>query len=103
VSGERYACKDGVFGVSYSGVNLDVARMYLDKRYIVLKLANVRYLMNMLYLVQALVIKYTQTRDDVMSYVASARWRTEFIQPRPSSTADIPYDRQFEEVKMPLI
>jgi hypothetical protein len=40
--GERYACKDGVFGLSYSGGNLDVARMYLDKRYIVLKLANLR-------------------------------------------------------------
>jgi hypothetical protein len=31
---ERYACKDGVFGLSYSGGNLDVARMYFDKRYI---------------------------------------------------------------------
>jgi hypothetical protein len=45
--GERYARKDGVFGLSYSGGNLDVAGMYLDKRYIVFKLANLRYLMNM--------------------------------------------------------
>jgi hypothetical protein len=101
--GERYACKDGVFGMSYSGGNLDVARIYLDKRYIVFKLANLRYLMNILYLVQALVTKYNQTSDDVASYGASARGRTEFIQPRPSSTADIPYDRLFAEVKMPLI
>jgi hypothetical protein len=77
--------------------------MYLDKRYIVLKLANLRYLMNMLYLVQALLNKYTEAHGDVMSYVSSARGRTEFIQPPPSSTANIPYDRLFEEVKMPLI
>jgi hypothetical protein len=101
--GERYACKDGVFGLSYGGGNLDVARMYLDKRYIVFKLANLCYLKNMLYLVQTLLNKYTQTHDAVLSYVASARGRTEFIQPHPSSTADIPYDRLFEEVKMPLI
>jgi hypothetical protein len=101
--GERYACKDGVFELSYSGGYLDVPRLYLDKRYIVLKLANLRYLMNMLYLVQALVNKYTQTHDDVMSNVASARGRTVFIHPHPSSTADITYDRLFEEVKMPLI
>jgi hypothetical protein len=82
---------------------LDVARIYLDKRYIVLKLANLRYLMNMLYLEQALLNKYTQAHDDVMSYVASVRGRTEFIQPHTSSTADIPYDQLFEEVKMPLI
>jgi uncharacterized protein (DUF1786 family) len=31
----RYACKDSVFGLSYSGGNLEVARMYLDKSYII--------------------------------------------------------------------
>jgi hypothetical protein len=101
--GERYACKDGVFGLFCSGGNFYVARMYLDKRYIVFKLANLRYLMNMLYLVQAQVNKYTHAHDDVMSYVASARGRTEFIQTNPSSTADITCDRLFEEVKIPLI
>jgi hypothetical protein len=29
---ERYACKDGVFGLSYSGGNQVVARIYLDER-----------------------------------------------------------------------
>jgi hypothetical protein len=53
--GERYACKDWVFGLSYSGGSLDVAQMYLEKVYIVLKLANLRYLMYMLYLLQSLV------------------------------------------------
>jgi hypothetical protein len=100
---ERYACRDGVFGLSYSGGNLDVGRMYLDKRYIVFKLANLCYLINMLYLVQVQLDKYIREQDDVISYVANVRGRTEFIKPNPSSTADIPYDRLFEEVKMPLI
>jgi hypothetical protein len=59
--------------------------------------------MNTLYLVQALLNKYTEAHGDIMLYVASARGRPEFIQPHSSSTADIPYDRLFEEVKMPLI
>jgi hypothetical protein len=65
--GERYACKNSECGMSYSGGILDGARMYLDKRYIIFKFANLRYLMNMLNLVQVPVDKCTQACDDVMS------------------------------------
>jgi hypothetical protein len=36
--GERSACKDGVFGLMYSGGTNSVARMYQDTRYIILNL-----------------------------------------------------------------
>jgi hypothetical protein len=100
---ERYACKDGVFRLLYSGGNRTVARMCLDTRSIIYKLAEVRYLMNMLNVVQVLVSKYTEARDNVRSYAASACGFSEFFQPNPLSTSDIPYDRLFEEIKMPLI
>jgi hypothetical protein len=49
---EHYACKDGVFRLLYSGGNRAVAIMCLDKRYIIFKLADLCYLMNMLNFVQ---------------------------------------------------
>jgi hypothetical protein len=100
---ERSACKDGVFGLSYSGGSRAIARMYLDKRYIIFKLADLRYLMNMLNFVQVLVSKYTLVRDDVRSYAASARGSTGFIEPNPLSTCNIPYYRLFDEIKMHLL
>jgi hypothetical protein len=77
---ERYACKDGVFGLLYNGGNQAVARMYQDERYIIFKLADLRYIMKMMNFVQVLVATYTLARDDVRSYAASARGFTEFIE-----------------------
>jgi hypothetical protein len=53
--------------------------------------------------VQEQVSKYTEARDDVSSYAASAAGYTEFVEPIPLSTSDIPYVRLFNEIKMPLI
>jgi hypothetical protein len=89
---ERCTCEDGVFGLSYSVGNPAVARMYLDKRYIIFTLPDLHYLMNMLNFVEVLVEKYTLARDNVRSYAASARGSTEFIKSNPLSTCDIPYD-----------
>jgi hypothetical protein len=63
--GERYAFKDGVFGLLYSGGTRSVARMYQDTGYIVFKLADLRYVIKIMNFVQLLQAKYFLPRDDV--------------------------------------
>jgi hypothetical protein len=69
---ERYTFRDGVFRLFYGGGEQAVARMCLDKRYVIYKLGELKYLMNMLHIVQELVRSFTTTRNDVSSYAASA-------------------------------
>jgi hypothetical protein len=63
--GESYTCRDGVFRLQCSGT-CSVARMYQDKRFIVLKLDELRYLMNMQHLV---LVQQTK-------YILARRWRS---------------------------
>jgi hypothetical protein len=101
--GERYTFRDGVFRLLYRGGNQAVARMCLDKRYILFKLMELRYLMNMLNIVQEQVSTFTNARDDVRSYAACADGYTDFVEPNPLISSDIPYVGLFNELKMSLI
>jgi hypothetical protein len=102
--GERYACKDSVFWLVYSGGTTRVVRMYQDTRYIIFKFADLRYLIKMVNFVQVLQAKCILVRDDFRPYPASALGSTEFIEPNPLaiSTCVIPYDHLFDELKMPF-
>jgi hypothetical protein len=59
--------------------------------------------MTILHIVQELVGSFTVTRNDVISYAASARGYTEFVEPNPLCSTDIPHVRLFNELKTPLI
>jgi hypothetical protein len=100
---ERYTFRDGVFRLLLGGGEQAVARMCLDKRYVIYKLEELKYLMNMLHIVQELVRICTAARDDVSSYAVSSSVYTEFVEPNPRSSSDIPYVRLFNELKTPLI
>jgi hypothetical protein len=100
---ERYTFRDGVFRLLYSGSDRAVVRMCLDKRYIIFKLADLRYLLNMLNIVLEQVSTYTVAGYDVISYAACANGYTEFVEPNTLSSSDIPYVRLFKEIKMSLI
>jgi hypothetical protein len=89
-SGERYACKDGVFGLLYNGETHSVARMYQGTQYIIFKLADLRYLMSMVNFVQIQQGKYIVTRDDVRAYAIAALGSSEFVEPNPAFTSFIP-------------
>jgi hypothetical protein len=84
--GESYACKDGVFGLLYSGGTHSVARMYQDTKYIIFKLADLRYLMNMVHLVQVRQARYILPRDDVGAYAIAALGSSEFVELNPAAT-----------------
>jgi hypothetical protein len=75
----------------------------LDKRFVIYKLGELKYLMTILHIAQELVCSFTVTRDDVSSYAASASCYTEFVEPKTLSSTDIPYVRLFNELKTPLI
>jgi hypothetical protein len=83
---ERYTFRDGVFPLLYGGGEQAVARLCLDKRFVIYKLGELKYPMNMLHIVQELVRTYTATREDVSSYAASASGYTEFVEPNPLSS-----------------
>jgi hypothetical protein len=78
--------------------------MYQNKRFVTFKRDDLRYLMNMLHLVQVHQTKYILARDDVRTYAIAALGSAEFVEPNPAaiSTCLIPYDQMFDEIKMPL-
>jgi hypothetical protein len=100
---EPYTFRDRIFRLMYGGGDQAVARLCLDKRFVIYRLEKLKYLMTMLHIVQELVGSFTVTRDDVRSYAVSASGYTEFVEPCPLSSTDIPYVRLFNELKTPLI
>jgi hypothetical protein len=97
--GERYVCKDGVFGLQCSGTN-SVAKMYQN---VIFKLADLRYMMNMLHFVQVRQTKYILARDDVRAYAIAALGSSEFVESNPAVTGLTPYDKLFDELKTIII
>jgi hypothetical protein len=72
-------------------------------RFVIFKLANLRYLTNMLHFVQVQQTKYILARNDVMAYAVAALGSIEFVEPSPMATSLIPYDQLFDEIKTLLI
>jgi hypothetical protein len=70
--GVSFTFRDGVFRLLYGVGEHAVARMCLDKRYVIFMLGELKYLMNMLHIVQDLMSTFTASRGDVSSYAASA-------------------------------
>jgi len=68
---EQYVYKDGDFRLNSTG-NYRVARLYLEKRYISLRLADLQYLQRMFHVVQNQLNVYTLSLRDVLSYVILA-------------------------------
>jgi hypothetical protein len=79
------------------------ARMYQDTRFVIFKLDALRYLMNMLHIVQVLQTKYILAQDDVRAYAIGVLRSTEFVELQPTICGLIPYDQLFDELKTPLI
>jgi hypothetical protein len=78
--GKRYTCKDDVFKLLCSGTD-NVARIYQKKGFVTFKRYDLRYLMNMLHLVQDQQTRCILARDDV-AYALLARGSCEFVEPQ---------------------
>jgi len=69
---EQYGCKDGDFRMNTTGI-YRVARLYLDKQYISLKLFDLQYLSRIFHVVQTHLNAYTLALPDVLPYVTAAK------------------------------
>ena len=88
--GEHYTCKDGPFRLQ-SGETYTTAIMYRDKKCVSFKLADLRYMMNMLHFVQVEQTKYNLAQNDVMAFAIAALGSIEFVEPSHTATSLIPY------------
>jgi len=95
---EQYVCKDGDFGLNMVGTS-GVARLYLDKQYINLKLADLQDLREMFHVVQNQLNVYTLSLPDVLSYVTVALTSVNYIEPAPNASKHIMFSRLFDELK----
>jgi len=95
---EQYVCKDGAFRLNTTGTN-EVARLYLEKQYISLRLADLQYLREMFHVVQNQLNVYTLCLPDVLSYVTFALTSPNYVEPAPNSSKHIMYSHLFEELK----
>ena len=98
--GNQYACKDDLFRLQTNGMYV-VSRIYLGKQF-GFKLVELPYLMNMLHFVRDQKIKYILAQNNVIAYVIAALGWTEFVDPLPTSSNHILYDRLFDELKIAL-
>jgi hypothetical protein len=73
--------------------------MYQDKRFVTFKLDDLRYLMNMLHLLQGQQTRYILARDDDMAYAIAALDSREFVEPQSAVCGLILYDQLFDEIK----
>jgi len=95
---EQYVCKDGAFRLNTIGTN-EVARLYLEKQYISLRLADLRYLREMFHVVQNQLNVYTLCLHDVLSYVTVALTSPNYVELTHNSSKHIMYSHLFEELK----
>ena len=100
--GEHYMCKDDLFRLQSAGT-YTAARMYRDKKFVNFKLADLRYMMNMLNFVQVQQTKYILAQNYVMAYAVVALGSIEFVEPPHTATSLILYDLLFDELKTLLI
>ena len=78
------------------------ARIYLDRRYISLKLGDLQCLSRIFYVVQNQLNAYTASLPGVLAYVNVALTSINYVNPTLNASTHISYIQLFEELKMPL-
>jgi len=95
---EQYVCKDGDFRLNTVGTT-GVARLYLDKQYINIKLADLQYLREMFHVVQYQLNVYALSLPDVLPFVTVAVTSVNYVEPALNASKHIIFSRLFEEIK----
>ena len=75
--GEHYTCKDSPFCLQSGGTHT-TARMYRDKKCVSFKLADLRYMMNVLHFIQVQQTQYILAQN-VVAFVVAALGSIEFL------------------------
>ena len=81
---EQFACSDVIFRLNRTG-SYRTAILYIEKQYITLKLQDLRYLINMLYIVHNQLNSYMAALPDLVIYVIPTLTSDTYVE--PTSTA----------------
>ena len=99
--GELYTCKDDSFRLRSCKTHNN-ARMYRDRNCVSSKLTDLRYMMNILHMVQAQQAQYILAQTDVTAFAIAALGSIEFVEPPHTTAGLIPYGQLFDEHKVQL-
>jgi hypothetical protein len=99
---EQYTCKDGPFRLRTSKTHNN-ARLYHDRKCVSSTLKDLRYMMEMLHMVQAQQSQHILAQADVMAFAFAALGPIEFVEPPHITAGLIPYGKLFDELKLHLI
>jgi hypothetical protein len=89
---------DDDFAISTTASN-NVARFSMSGQRIQFKVAELRYLKDMFYIVQNQLTHYISALPDLMTYVAQVIGSTEFVKPAVNMSPNISYHQLYEELK----
>jgi len=79
-----------------------MARLYLDKQYIGLRLVDLQYLSRMFQVVQNQLNMYTFSLPEVLAYVTVALTSVNYVEPALNANTHIMYSQLFDELKTTL-
>ena len=79
-----------------------IARLYIDKQYISLRLVDLLYLSRMFHVVQNQLSVYTLSLLDVLAYLTVAWNSINYVEPAPKASKHIMYSQPSDELKTTL-
>jgi hypothetical protein len=99
---ESTSFKDGDLRLTTTGY-IKVARLYLGKQYMTLKLEELHYIEDMFCIIHNQQILYFLALPDVLSCVTAAQSSPKYIEPHINASNDVLYPQLFEELKSILM
>ena len=99
---ELYGCKEGDFKLNTMG-SYRIARLYLDKQYIGLRIGDLQYLSRIFHVLQNQLKVYTLPLPDVLAFVTVALTSDNYVEPAPNASEHIVYSQHFDELKTTLL
>jgi len=91
----------GDFRLNTTG-SYGIARLYLGKQYIGLRLGDLQYLSRMFQVLQNQLKVCTLSLPDVLTYVTVALTLVNYVEPTPNASKNIVYSQLFDELKTTL-
>jgi len=98
-------CDNGLFAWSHGAFRLNttgsyrITRLYIEKHYISPKCQEMRYLLNMIYIVQNHFNSYITALPDIVTYLISALSSDTYVEPPATASKWILYPQRFKELK----
>jgi hypothetical protein len=93
--GETFTCKDALFRLQTTAT-VGVTKMYLGRAFINFKMKELQNLSSLSPLIADQQTKYILAQNDVLQYTVAAQGSTEYVEPHPTATNFLLFDRLFD-------